>query len=251
MASDRSHEAIRDDWYRDTFGAFYPVIYAHRTVEAAAPEARFAIERSRLTPRDHVLDLCCGNGRHMVHLLSVTPHVVGLDYSPHLLDHARKMIGPQGELVRADMRAIPFVDTFDVVVNFFTSFGYFFSPEENAAVVTGIARALKPGGRFFLDYINKNWAEQTLEPESERRQGPYRIHERRWIDDERVNKVTQVYEGDALVQELSESVRLYSLGELLTLLGEGGLRVEAVYGDHTGVPMDAFKPRMIAVGRKD
>lgn len=251
MASDHTQETVRDDWYRDAFGVLYPLIYAHRTVEAAAPEARFAIERCGLTPGDRVLDLCCGNGRHMVHLLSTTPHVVGLDFSAHLLDRARTVIGPHGALVRADMRAIPFEGCFDLVTNFFTSFGYFLSTDENAAVVDGIARALKPGGRFFLDYINRNWAEQTLDPESERTQGPYRIHERRWIAEERVNKSTRVYEGDRLVQELSESVRLYSLGELHALLGESGLRVEAVYGDYTGVPMDAFKPRMIAVGRKD
>ena len=250
MPSHKPPEGIRDDWHRASFGALYPVIYAHRTVEAAAPEARFAVERSRLAPGDRVLDLCCGNGRHMVHLLTATPHVIGLDYSPDLLGLARRIVGAEAKLLRADMRAIPFVEAFDVVVNFFTSFGYFFSQDENAAVASGIARALKPGGRFFIDYINRAWTEERLEPESERRSGPYLVRERRWISDNRVNKVATVREGDRVVQEFSESVRLYSLGELRALLGQCGLELEAVYGDYTGVPLDAFQPRMIAVGRK-
>ena len=246
------HRPVAEDWYKRSFDALYPVIYAHRTVEAAAPEAAFAIDRLRLTREDRVLDLCCGNGRHMVHVLGRTPFVTGLDYSADLLALARAQIGTEGCLVRADMRKIPLAASFDVVVNFFTSFGYFPSQEENAVVVREVARVLKPGGRVFIDYLNPAYVEHALVPESVRTQGEYTIEERRWIDagERRVNKVTVASCGGERVGQWGESVRLYEEAEFRSLLEAGGLAVDAVFGNYEGQAVSENEPRMIVVGHK-
>ena len=245
-------EKVEKDWFVSAFDALYPVIYAHRTVEAATREAVFAMEQLGLDSSSVVLDLCCGNGRHMVHLLHQTRHVTGLDYSSDLLGFARTELGSTARLLRGDMRAIPFVEAFDAVANFFTSFGYFQDEAENQAVAQGIARALKPQGRFFMDYLNPDYVRQHLEPESERCAQDYIITERRWIDDitERVNKVTRVYRDGALVNESSESVRLYAPAALGHLLSEAGLLVESRFGDYDGSPVCPEKPRQILVGSR-
>ena len=66
---------VEKDWFAHAFDALYPVVYAHRTVESATAESAFAIEQLRLCNSCSVLDLCCGNGRHMVHLLKLAAHV--------------------------------------------------------------------------------------------------------------------------------------------------------------------------------
>jgi len=239
-------------WFASAFDALYPIIYAHRTVEAATAESAFAIDQLGLCPTCSVLDLCCGNGRHMVHLLRHTPQVVGLDYSAELLGIARKQLDGGGRLVRADMRAIPFQGCFDAVANFFTSFGYFQDEAENMAVARGIAEALKPGGRFFMDYLNPDYVREHLDAESRRDAGEYVIEERRWIDErtERINKVMEVRRGGAVISRSSESVRLYTEGELRGLLAAVGLRVEATYGDFDGAPTAPGRPRQILVGAR-
>ncbi|MBX3180201.1 MAG: class I SAM-dependent methyltransferase [Candidatus Hydrogenedentes bacterium] len=246
------HTTVDEDWYASAFDALYPVVYAHRTVEAATDESAFAIDQLRLCTTCSVLDLCCGNGRHMVHLLKHTPHVTGLDYSPSLLHLARGLLAGEGFLVRADMRAIPFAGAFDAVANFFTSFGYFTRDEENQAVARGIASALKPGGRFFMDYLNPAHVTANLEPESRRRAEDLEIIERRWIDPatRRVNKAMRVLRDGHTLSETSESVRLYSPDELVRLLGQAGLHVEALYGDYGGHPAGDDRPRLIAVGTR-
>lgn len=243
---------VSTDWFTHSFGALYPIVYAHRNVESAAPEARFAAGQLALTDRDRLLDLCCGNGRHLVHLREHAGTAIGLDYSAQLLEMARQTVGSRTGLVRADMRAIPFENVFDVVTSFFTSFGYFFSEEENRSVVRGVARALRPGGRFFIDYLNSAHVERTLMPESRREDGGYVITETRWIDFEarRVNKTTRVEQNGETVCETGESVRLYDLDEFTALLESGGLAPDTVFGDHSGVPFDETQPRMIVTGHR-
>jgi len=244
--------AVEEDWYASAFDALYPVVYAHRTVEAAAPESAFAIQQLRLCDSCAVLDLCCGNGRHMKHLLRHTPRVIGLDYSPVLLGLAQRLLGGDGALLRGDMRAIPFNESFDAVANFFTSFGYFTNEAENLAVAEGIARALKPRGRFFMDYLNPVHVAANLEGESSRMAGDYEIIERRWLDNEtcRVNKTMVVQLDGVEVNRSSESVRLYEQDELVALLDSAGLKVEAIYGDYEGSKVADNLPRQIVVGTR-
>jgi len=250
VKSDQSQ--IGNDWYRAGFDVWYPIVYAHRTVAAAAPEAAFAAERLALGETDRVLDLCCGNGRHMVHLIPVVRQVVGLDYSAAMLRLAKAAAPGRMRLVRADMRSLPFDEAFDVVVNFFTSFGYFASHAENLRVIAEVARVLKPGGRFFIDYLNPVAVQRTLVPESVREYNGYTIRERRWIDHEqrRVNKTVVVSKASAQVSEWGESVRLYEEAELREMLAVNALHVAGVFGDYDGTRLDEAQPRMILVGSK-
>lgn len=250
MASEKPD--IAEDWYHVSFDALYPMLYAHRSVQAAHPEVMFSIEHTPIRPADCVLDLCCGEGRHMVHLMKHSRRVVGLDYSPDLLGPARAKLGGGAHFVRGDMRALPFDGVFDVVANYFTSFGYFRSEAENLSVVQGMARALKPGGRFLVDYINRAHTQENLKPHTVRYHEDFEIRETRWIDGKppRINKATTVWRDGKQIGERGESVQLYAPEEFEDLLHRGGLRVERLYGDYTGADCTGSQPRMIAVGGK-
>ncbi len=100
------------------------------------------------------LDVCCGTGAAMSHLRALcTERVVGLDFSQGMLDEARRRVNAAPgdaavELVRGDALALPFEAEFDVV----TSVGAFghIVPQDEDRFVGGIARALRPGGRFVF-----------------------------------------------------------------------------------------------------
>jgi SAM-dependent methyltransferase len=252
MQRDSAAHTVDGDWFASAFDALYPIVYAHRTVEAATAESAFAIEQLQISSTSTVLDLCCGNGRHMHHLLKGTSHVTGLDYSSDLLAIAREALGERGRLIRGDMRTIPFVSRFDAIANFFTSFGYFQSDGENLSVARGIRNALSDSGRFFMDYLNPEHVRASLVAESERIAEEYCIKERRWIDERtnRVNKITEVFRVAELVNRSSESVRLYDKDELRALLESVGLKVESMFGNYDGSSVAADRPRQIVVGTK-
>ncbi len=254
MTSSRSNKEIGEpqDWFKSAFGSLYPVIYAHRTVEAAAPEARFAAIAVSLKPTDHALDLCCGTGRHLVTLQETGALLTGLDYSSDLLARARNQLLPGVSLVRSDMRRLPFNSSFDVVFSFFTSFGYFADEEDNYQAAREMARAIKPGGRFFLDYLNPVNIQNRLRETTTRQADRFTIHERRWIDltTRRINKRIEVRQLNRSIWEGFESVCLYSYEDLSGMLLNAGLRVRTCWGDYSGAVYGGDSPRMILTGIK-
>ena len=110
--------------------------------------------RKETTPLRAALDVCCGTGAAMSHLRALcTERVVGLDFSQGMLDEARRRVRASPgdariELVRGDALELPFDNEFDVVTCV-GAFGHIV-PEDEDRFVEGIARALRPGGRFVF-----------------------------------------------------------------------------------------------------
>lgn len=149
-------EASGNLWYQAAFGAHYPLLYQHRD-EA---EAKRCLELlPRLAPlADNsgapILDLGCGDGRHLAWLKAAGQAAIGLDLSPHLLASAGQR-EPVSPLVQGDMQHLPFAGaSLASVLSLFTAFGYFGPPAANAGPVREIARVLRRGGHWFLDYFD-------------------------------------------------------------------------------------------------
>jgi ubiquinone/menaquinone biosynthesis C-methylase UbiE len=99
---------------------------------------------SGIGPFTHGLDVCCGTGAGLTVLRSMCQgNVTGVDFSSGMLAQARKAF-PDARLVRADARALPFAEGFDLAVTF-GALGHFL-PQERHALFQGVHRALRPGG---------------------------------------------------------------------------------------------------------
>ena len=100
------------------------------------------------------LDVCCGTGAELAHLRRLCrTRAVGLDFSAGMLAEARRRLAaaPGGaaiELVQGDALALPFEAAFDVVTCV-GALGHIERRDEDR-FVAGIARALRPGGRFVF-----------------------------------------------------------------------------------------------------
>jgi len=179
---------VGESWFEQAFGAHYPLLYRHRD----AAEARQCLELlPRLAPLamgqgGMILDLGCGDGRHLELLEGLGYSSVGLDLSPELLHAARDRIGVGSRLrlVRGDMRRLPFPDDyFSSVLSLFTAFGYFGPPAANQDPVREVGRVLVPGGHWFLDYFDCDAVRSELGGGEtivrERELGPMTVREER------------------------------------------------------------------------
>lgn len=192
-----------------------------------------------------VLDVGCGAGRHARALAAAGARPVGLDLSADLLRRAQ---GAGVPLVRADMRRLPVRPrSVDLVVNLFTSFGYFKGDEEHAAVLRGFADVLVPGGWFALDFLNADSVRAGLvaEETQELGVGPVKITRELREGGRRVVKTMQIPDGRTFV----ERVRLFQVDELESMLTAAGLSVEGRFGDYTGGPLHRGAPRTILLSR--
>ena len=100
-------------------------------------EIDLVLEKVAIEPFDHVLDLCCGQGRHCIELAKRGfRRVTGVDKSRYLIRLAKKTAGALNlpiNFYERDARNIGglFNDAFDVVLLMGNSFGYFEKEEDD------------------------------------------------------------------------------------------------------------------------
>lgn len=236
------------EWFEQWFGEEYLHAYPHRDDADAERLVRLLESHGVAGAGERVLDLGCGPGRHAAAFARRGALVVGLDLSLPLLRAARRR--GAGSLVRGDMRRLPFgTAAFDVVLNLFTSFGYFASDEEHCVVVREAARVLRPGGWFVLDFLNASAVRAGLVARDERRTGNATVVQERRIsaDGRFVIKNIQV-SGNS--RTFTERVRLYEREDLERMLAASGVTLETAAGDYDGAPHGTASPRLILVGRR-
>jgi len=236
-------------WYKEWFGQDYLDLYAHRDASEADAHVDFVLDRlgDGDAPRA-VLDLACGAGRHTAALRQRGLRALGVDLSLTLLTQR-----PDLPRVRGDMRRLPFADdSFDWVLNFFTSFGYFETERENFRVLTEIVRLLAPGGRFLIDFLNRDRVLASLNPSETVKEADRGIEIQRWYDpaSSRINKRITLRRDDRPPRTYLESVRAYSREEVTIGLSWAGLEVTGLYGNFNGEPYRRDSERLILLGRK-
>ena len=245
-------------WHDEVFDGRYDRFTFHLfTPQRNEREAEFIRTALQLLPGEEVLDLACGHGRHALPLARRGIRMTGLDRSERYIEMARaKAADLPIEFVVADMRTLEFDERFDAAYCYYTSFG-FFDDATNFDVLCRIGRALRRGGRFLLDTANreihcsKEPAHQEFS-EIKGEDGPRVLLCSSTFDVKtgRSNATIKMFAPDASHEEMSFSVRLYTLPELRWLLGQAGMEFERAYGDCDASAFQISSPRLITVAIK-
>ena len=151
-------------WFEDVADHLGSAYLRYSFTKGTEQEVDFLVDRLGLAPDARVLDVGCGPGRHAHALGRRGFEVVGVDISERFVALAREQ-APAGAAVtfeRADARALRFDAEFDAVISlcqgaFGLSAGGHGPPgdagaplDPDRAVLAGMARALRPGGRLAL-----------------------------------------------------------------------------------------------------
>ena len=237
----------------DVFDDDYLYFYGPLLEEAGDDDADAIWQLLELQPGLEVLDLACGHGRIAHRLAQRGARVAGLDSTALFLDRARAQASASGleiAYVEADMRSLPWPDqSFDRVVSWFTSFGYF-ADDENRQVLAEAHRVLRPGGRLLIE--NNNLSEllpRWLPSWVLERDGDLLIDRSRFDPVSGRATTARVVVRSGRTRRFQFSVRMFIAAELRDWLRQAGF-AEVDFFDRDGAALTVHSRRMITIARR-
>ena len=245
------------DWFSQPhfWERVYPLMFSAERDERAHEEVAHLLDLTGIRS-GRALDLCCGPGRHSVPLAKAGFDVTGLDISDFLLDKARERAEAakvEIDWVGADMRHYAMPEGFDLVINLYTSFGYFAQQSDDMKVLRNIAASLADGGAVVLDVVGKEALAAQLplnrQPTVER-DGSLLIERIEVVDDWGRAKVQWMFIRGSEVERFDFEHTLFSGRELRELMNWAGLSDVRLYGALDGRPYGPGAERLVAVGRR-
>lgn len=192
--------------------------------QALLPELR----KHGLQEGGTALDVGCGTGRAFRPLLQRGWRVHGCDLSPAMLEIAAEDSGDEVDLQVADMRALPHLGDFDLVLSLNDSVNYLLDDEDLVAALVGMRRNLRDGGLLVFDvnssstYANGYAEDREVEFEGAR-----------WLWSGRGEVRPAIFEseisGDRL-QPIQHLERFRSEHEVLSAMKAAGIETLAALG---------------------
>ncbi|WP_037319951.1 class I SAM-dependent methyltransferase [Amycolatopsis orientalis] len=199
-----------------------------------------------------VLDLACGPATHVLPLARKGAEVTGVDLSPAMLERAREVCEAAEvsvKLVQADMLEYVEPGTYDLIINMYTSFGYFTEPGDNRTVLRNAFASLAPGGSLLVDVLGKEvlagWVGRPQAVDVDR--GTVFMRDT-ILDDWTRLKTDWTLVRDGEVKQASILSFLYSAAELKALFEAVGFTDVECFGDFDGSPYDDSARRLIVRG---
>ncbi len=226
---------VKSDWWAKIFNAYYLKTDGDVVddVSITSYEVDLFIKILDLKPEHSLLDICCGQGRHLFEFARRgILHLEGLDRSHYLIQRAKNLSRKEGLNIKfreGDARKLPFQnDSFDVVTILGNSFGYFETAEDDLRVLKEVFRVLKPWGKILIDvtdgdYLRKHFQERSWEWIGKKyfvcRERSLSFDKQRLVSRE---VITHVEKG--VVQDQFYAERLYSKESISRLLEKAGFQ---------------------------
>lgn len=158
----------KKEWFDDDsfWSELYPFMFPEKRIADADQQIAQALALTKPVGKS-VLDLCCGPGRCSIALAKKGFRVTGVDRTAYLLNKARakaRAARVKIEWVQKDMRDFVRPGSFALVLNMFTSFGYFDDRQEDMTVLQNMVTSLQPGGACLIELLGKERLARILQP---------------------------------------------------------------------------------------
>jgi hypothetical protein len=135
----------------------------------------------------------------------------------------------------------------------FLSFGYFATDTESGAMLAGISRVLRRGGRLLIDFWNREHEIRAFQPTVLDRRDDDILEIEDWSFDAlagRLNWVNTVVFPDGRREAWTHSIRAFTAAEVRAMLEAAGFNLIGLYGSLAGDPYDMDAEAAIFVAER-
>jgi D-alanine-D-alanine ligase len=254
---------VEADWWKAIFDEVYLLTDARSVCnhEITAREVELVCQLLPIHPKQRILDLCGGHGRHSLELCSRGFHrCTLLDYSEHLTRCAKAQCSAgdvQIDVVRADARNTGLASaSFDHILVMGNSLGYIADADADRQILAEARRLLGSGGWILVDVADGPAVKQEFQPSAWHESGAdIVVCRQREMGAETISARELVLsKQNGLIRDFTYSIRLYDPETLAHLLEQAGFKAVKILRDFSPHPTKGdygfMNRRMLALGQK-
>ncbi len=241
----------KTDWFQTWFDSpYYHLLYKNRDHNEAEFFLDSLLNYLKPEPGSTILDVACGKGRHSIYLNKKGYDVTGFDLSSESIQFDQKFENDTLHFYLHDMREVFRSNYFDVVLNLFSSFGYFEKEHDNVRCLIANAIALKPNGVFVFDYFNAKKIVSGGNCVFDKMVGGINFHIEKYIEGHYIKKKISFNDRDSNFN-FEEQLTLSDKSEFERFFKMAGLEITNFFGNYKLEPFDErSSERLIIFARK-
>jgi 2-polyprenyl-3-methyl-5-hydroxy-6-metoxy-1,4-benzoquinol methylase len=254
---------IPSNWYEDFFhGVSLDLWRKAVPPQQATREADFLVKALQCDQGAHLLDVPCGNGRLSLELASRGYRVTGIDISEEFIQEAKSRLIPPAdaggtdligstEFLLGNMRNITGEAIYDGAYCFGNSFG-FLEYSDMESFLSGVVRALKPGGCFVIE---TGMAAESVIPKFEA-ESSHQIDDilltikERYLAAESCIDTEYVFEQNGQTESRLAKHWIYTAAEIRRMAERAGFEVLNLYGSMKFEPFVLGADELFVIAQK-
>jgi len=239
------------EWFSEWFDSpYYHILYKNRDLKEAETFIDNLTSFLQLPSEAKVIDMPCGKGRHAIYLNKKGYTVSAADLSPENIRYAKSFENEGLKFYTHDMREQFAESEFDAFFNIFTSFGYFEDSAEDIRCIEGFKKALKPGGKLVIDFLNVHKAAVNILPNEVKIIDSISFSISKKIENKNIIKTIE-FSDKGICYKFTEKVAMLYKEDFLNYFNFAELKNVVVFGNYNLEPFDPeTSDRLILIAEK-
>jgi SAM-dependent methyltransferase len=239
------------EWFKAWFDSpYYHILYGNRNEDEAKYFLDNLLKHFSFDKKTKILDAGCGRGRHAIYLHRKGFDVTGFDLSPANIEHNKKAECRTLHFFVHDLRNCFRENHFGIVLNLFSSFGYFENETENKEAMDALSRSLQKGGLLIVDFLNPDFAKKNLVQTETVKVRNIVFNIERSTKENFITKKILVNDAGKQ-QKFMERIMAISKSDFEKYFSAAGLKLKTIFGSYE---LEPFSPdtseRMIMIAEK-
>ena len=237
-------------WFETWFDSkYYHILYKHRDEQEAIKFLDNITQYLNIT-KGKILDVGCGKGRHAKYFNELGFNVVGIDLSLNSIAKAKLNETQDLKFYKFDMRNVFKENSFNLVTNLFTSFGYFDNSLDEQKTINAMVKNLKKDGILIIDFMNVKKIINNLVSKESKKINSVEFDITRELKDNYILKNITINDQDISLK-FQEKVHALTLIDFSEMLQKASMSIVDIFGNYNLDDFNALQSeRLILIARK-